>query len=47
MTHTDEGPSRTATFSWKRVVQAIISLAIVVGIFVGVMPLISDYGDVL
>ena len=31
---------------WKRVVQALISLAIVVGIFVGVMPLIADYGDV-
>lgn len=31
---------------WKRVLQAAISLAIVVGIFVGVMPLIADYGDV-
>ena len=41
----EEGASeKTAT--WKRVVQAAISLAIVVGIFVGVMPLIADYGEV-
>ena len=33
-------------FPWKRIVQALISLAIVAGIFVGVMPLIADYGDV-
>jgi uncharacterized membrane protein YbhN (UPF0104 family) len=33
-------------FPWKRLVQALISLVIVVGIFVGVMPLIADYGDV-
>jgi uncharacterized protein (TIRG00374 family) len=33
-------------FPWKRVVQALISLAIVAGIFLGVMPLIADYGDV-
>jgi len=32
------------TAVWKRVIQAAISLAIVVGIFVGVMPLIADYG---
>ncbi|MEA2057238.1 MAG: YbhN family protein [Actinomycetota bacterium] len=31
---------------WIRAVQALISLAIVVGIFVGVMPLIADYGEV-
>ena len=31
---------------WKRVLQAVVSLIIVVGIFVGVMPLIADYGDV-
>lgn len=30
----------------KRVLQVGVSLAIVVGIFVGVMPLIADYGDV-
>lgn len=33
-------------FPWKRIVQALISLVIVVGIFGGVMPLIADYGDV-
>jgi len=33
-------------FPWKRIVQALISLVIVVGIFAGVMPLIADYGDV-
>jgi len=31
---------------WKRIVQALISLVIVVGIFWGIMPLIADYGDV-
>jgi uncharacterized membrane protein YbhN (UPF0104 family) len=31
---------------WKRIVQAVISLAIIAGIFLGVMPLIADYGDV-
>ena len=31
---------------WKRVLQAVVSIAIVIGIFVGVMPLIADYGDV-
>lgn len=39
-------PAKRRGFPWKRVVQALISLAIVVGIFVGVMPLIADYGDV-
>lgn len=34
------------TFPWMRIVQALISLVIVVGIFVGVMPLIADYGEV-
>ncbi len=33
-------------FPWKRIIQALISLVIVVGIFAGVMPLIADYGDV-
>ena len=33
-------------FPWKRIVQALISLVIVAGIFLGVMPLIADYGDV-
>lgn len=31
---------------WKRILQASVSFAIVIGIFVGVMPLIADYGDV-
>jgi uncharacterized membrane protein YbhN (UPF0104 family) len=44
---TGESPSEVHTgFPWKRIVQALISLAIVVGIFAGVMPLIADYGDV-
>lgn len=30
----------------KRIVQGVISLAVVVGIFVGVMPRIASYGDV-
>ena len=39
---TEEGqPTRR-----KRVVQALISIAVVVGIFVGVMPQIADYSDV-
>jgi len=32
--------------TWKRIVQALVSLAIVAGIFLGIMPLIADYGDV-
>jgi uncharacterized membrane protein YbhN (UPF0104 family) len=47
VTDTDEGATiKPKTAVWKRVVQALISLVIVVGIFVGVMPLIADYGDV-
>jgi uncharacterized protein (TIRG00374 family) len=41
---TDDARQRPQT--WKRVVQALVSLAIVIGIFVGVMPLIADYGEV-
>ncbi|MGB5169204.1 MAG: YbhN family protein [Acidimicrobiia bacterium] len=41
----DEGGGRRG-FPWKRIVQALVSLAIVAGIFLGVMPLIADYGDV-
>ena len=33
-------------FTWKRVVQTLVSTAVVVGIFVGVMPQIANYGDV-
>ncbi|MDJ0925372.1 MAG: YbhN family protein [Acidimicrobiia bacterium] len=32
--------------TWKRVVQGAVSLVVVVGIFVGVMPQIADYGEV-
>ena len=32
--------------TWKRALQGGVSLAIVVGIFVGVMPQIANYGDV-
>ncbi len=43
----DETPGDShKKFPWKRIVQALISLLIVVGIFAGVMPLIADYGDV-
>lgn len=31
---------------WKRVAQALVSIVIVVGIFVGVMPQIADYSEV-
>jgi len=43
---TDQAEQKPKTAVWKRVLQAAFSLAIVVGIFVGVMPLIADYGDV-
>ena len=46
MTEDQQAPEKPKTPVWKRVVQALISLAIVVGIFAGVMPLIADYGDV-
>lgn len=41
-----ETDTKVKTATWKRVVQALISLIIVVGIFVGIMPLIADYGEV-
>ncbi len=41
---TDEGQKSRAT--WKRVVQALISVAIVVGIFVGVLPRFASYSEV-
>lgn len=46
MTDVEPTADKPRTAAWKRVLQALISLAIVVGIFVGVMPLIADYGDV-
>lgn len=45
----DQAPPAAAAVAppiWKRVLQGAISLAIVVGIFVGVMPQIAAYGDV-
>jgi len=42
----DPQDSKSKVAVWKRILQAAISLAIVVGIFAGVMPLIADYGDV-
>ena len=42
----DETPVQKKTAPWKRALQALISLVIVVGIFVGVMPMIADYGEV-
>lgn len=43
---TDASKTRPTNSILKRIVQAVISLVIVVGIFVGVMPLIADYGEV-
>lgn len=40
-----EGVGRTG-FPWKRVLQGVVSLAIVAGIFLGVMPQIAGYGEV-
>lgn len=40
-----EGVARSR-FPWKRVLQGVVSLAIVAGIFLGVMPQIAGYGDV-
>lgn len=31
---------------WKRIIQALISVGIVAGIFLGILPQIADYGDV-
>lgn len=43
---TPEVTKRSGKAPWKRIVQGLISLVIVVGIFVGVMPLIADYSEV-
>ena len=45
-THTDPQESKPKVAVWKRLLQAGISLAIIAGIFLGIMPLIADYGDV-
>ncbi|MDJ0497527.1 MAG: YbhN family protein [Acidimicrobiia bacterium] len=41
-----EDPARTKPAVWKRLIQALVSTVVVVGIFVGVMPQIADYSDV-
>jgi uncharacterized protein (TIRG00374 family) len=41
-----EATERAKPDRWKRYVQGLLSTAIVVGIFVGVMPQIADYADV-
>jgi uncharacterized membrane protein YbhN (UPF0104 family) len=47
VTDTEPAPeAKPKVAIWKRIIQALISLAIVAGIFLGVMPLIADYGDV-
>ncbi len=43
---TVEDPARTKPAMWKRLVQALVSTVVVVGIFVGVMPQIADYSEV-
>ncbi len=40
----EPGDARPAP--WKRVLQAVVSVVVVVGIFVGVMPQIADYAEV-
>jgi uncharacterized membrane protein YbhN (UPF0104 family) len=45
-TSADSLDSKPKVAVWKRILQAAISLVIVVGIFAGIMPLIADYGDV-
>jgi uncharacterized membrane protein YbhN (UPF0104 family) len=42
----DQRAEKPKKAMWKLILQAAVSLAIVVGIFAGVMPLIADYGDV-
>lgn len=42
----EPGSQPTADSKLKRTVQAIISIVVVVGIFVGVMPQIADYSEV-
>ena len=42
----DAVDSRPKVAVWKRLLQAGVSLVIVIGIFAGVMPRIADYGDV-
>ena len=41
-----EAPEQQRVVTGKRIIQSLISTAVVVGIFVGVMPRIASYGDV-
>ena len=41
-----EDTAKTRPATWKRLIQGLVSTAVVVGIFVGVMPQIADYSDV-
>ncbi len=43
MTHAGSGEPGAR---WKRILQGVVSTAVVVGIFAGIMPQIADYGDV-
>ncbi|MCP3977099.1 MAG: flippase-like domain-containing protein [bacterium] len=43
---TETEPDGRHPAGWKRALQGLISLLVVVGIFVGVMPRIANYGDV-
>jgi uncharacterized membrane protein YbhN (UPF0104 family) len=43
---TDTAPTQSPNPLLKKVIQAIISIVIVVGIFVGVMPMFADYSEV-
>jgi uncharacterized membrane protein YbhN (UPF0104 family) len=42
----DGATGRAGQIPWKRILQGLVSLAIIIGIFVGVMPLIADYDEV-
>ncbi len=39
-------PPTSSRPRWRRVLQAVVSITVVVGIFVGVFPRIADYGEV-
>ncbi len=41
-----EEVATTEPAAWKRIAQAVVSIVVVVGIFVGVMPQIADYSEV-
>lgn len=41
----DDTPAE-AQAGWKRIAQAVVSIVVVVGIFVGIMPQIADYSEV-